>query len=150
MKLVKHQAFNISGLMVRTRNTDEMTESTAKIGSLWQRFYQEYENNITAGTNFYGVYTNYESDHNGFYDVIAGTDQTNEHHSASLFNHCTIAPGEYLVFSAQGEMPQTVIALWNEVWQYFERLPCDHQRAYTTDVEYYKNDTEIEIHISIL
>ncbi|HFG1933513.1 TPA: AraC family transcriptional regulator, partial [Vibrio cholerae] len=50
---------------------------------------------------------------------------------------------------ATGEMPQVVIDLWNEVWNYFASEHCPHERAYTTDFEYYKSANSVEISIAV-
>ncbi|EEY45345.1 bacterial transcription activator [Vibrio cholerae] len=54
-----------------------------------------------------------------------------------------------MTFSATGEMPQVVIELWGDVWRYFGSESCPYKRAYTTDFEYYKSASEVEISIAI-
>ncbi|HGS4803246.1 TPA: GyrI-like domain-containing protein, partial [Vibrio cholerae] len=61
----------------------------------------------------------------------------------------TVASGKYVTFSATGEIPQVVIELWGDVWRYFGSGSCPYKRAYTTDFEYYKSASEIEISIAI-
>ena len=57
--------------------------------------------------------------------------------------------GKYVTFSASGEMPQTLIDLWGEVWSYFSAENCLYERAYTTDFEYYKSAHEVEVSIAV-
>lgn len=56
--------------------------------------------------------------------------------------------GEYLVFSATGPMPQTVLQTWGVVWQYFQSNPSV-QRSYGTDFEVYSGADTVAIHIGV-
>jgi|GEM_PF-4538289 len=44
------------------------------------------------------------------------------------------------------EMP---IETWGKIWEYFSNENSQYIRAYKTDFEYYKNENEIEIYISV-
>lgn len=63
----------ISGLKIRTKNADEMNPKTAKIGALWQTFFTDAMPTLEP-TPLYGVYTNYESDARGEFDVLVGVE----------------------------------------------------------------------------
>jgi predicted transcriptional regulator YdeE len=92
----------------------------------------------------YGVYYDYQSDMDGEFSVLAGSQAPQAGCSdVSLF------AGDYLKFSARGEMPQSVIALWTEVWRYFTSPECQYQRCYLTDYEVYSGGDNIEIYIGI-
>ena len=145
MKIVKYENTVVKGIAVRTDNASEMNPSTAKIGALWEEFYQQIAPHLSEKSNVFGLYTNYESDHNGAFDVVACSDVLGKNNASSF----QIQSGHYLVFKGAGEMPQAVIDLWNKVWEYFESESCEHTRAFTSDFELYKNDKEIEIYISI-
>jgi len=41
------------------------------------------------------------------------------------------------------------MATWSKIWEYFANKNSQYKRAYKTDFEYYKNQHEIEIYISI-
>ncbi len=141
-------SFQVTGFSLRTKNADEMNPSTAKIGQLWEKFYTEAYPKLTSDSKVYGVYTHYESDATGAFDVIACADTL----QPSMFNDAiplSIASGNYLKFSATGTLPQAVIELWEQVWHYFSASNCPHTRAYTTDFEYYKSDNEVEIFIAL-
>lgn len=148
MKKQYVEGFDLSGMTVRTQNSDEMKSETAKIAPLWQQFYQDFGAKLNQQTNVYGVYSNYESDHNSFYDISAALNGLPKEDLAGT-ETISIASGNYLVFSATGEMPQVVMGLWQEIWQYFEKGDATYQRAYTTDFEHYKSANEIEIYIAI-
>lgn len=148
MERVEVNSFKVTGFVVRTSNADEMNPTTAKIGALWESFYQNASSQITNESKVYGLYTNYESDETGTYEVVACSNTLSTEALANT-SEFQIASGKYLKFSGKGEMPQAVIELWGEVWQYFSSNSCNEVRAYTTDFEYYKSNDEIEIYISI-
>ncbi|MBY0385545.1 GyrI-like domain-containing protein [bacterium] len=138
----------VFGLKTRTKNADEMNPSTAKIGGLWQNFFSQRGPLLKSNSKVYGVYTNYESDMNGSFDVYAGADSLEKSNLPNL-ETVSIQKGKYLVFSSKGGMPQAVITAWTEIWNYFSSPSCPHQRAYTTDFEFYKSDREVEVFIAI-
>lgn len=148
MNTIDVSSFQVAGLVVRTSNADEMNPSTAKIGKLWEAFYKVASLKLTPDSNVYGLYTNYESDANGEFDVVACSDtlSASELENARDFQ---IPSGKYLKFSGTGEMPKTVIVVWGQIWDYFNANDCFHRRAYTTDFEFYKSNDEVEIYISI-
>lgn len=141
--VLKHvDSFTVTGLTVRTKNSDEFNPETAKLPNLWQQF---YASNPIANTTIFGVYSGYESDANGSYDVTAGT--LNNNHGTEL-NAVKINSGNYLVFQGKGAMPQTVIETWKRVWDYFT-VDSPYQRCFMTDFEEYKNDDEVAIFIGV-
>lgn len=136
----------IYGVSTRTKNIDEMNPKTSKIGEIWQKFYQT----VKCEEKVYGIYFNYESDANGEFDVLAGCEIFNEDLSS-----VKIKKGKYLVFNKLYEennhdaKVQAVIETWGQIWEYFSNEDSKYKRAYKTDFEYYKNQNEIEIFISI-
>jgi len=44
---------------------------------------------------------------------------------------------------------QAIIETWGKIWEYFSDENSQYKRVYKTDFEYYKNQSEIEIYISI-
>ena len=139
-------AFRVSGLTVRTTNREESDPATARLGALWGRFFGEetYAStpNRTADTRIFGVYSAYESDANGAFDVTAGVVVTDGDGSIP------IEAGNYLVFNGQGEMPQMVISTWQRIWQYFEAHP-NVARSYRSDFEAYEGPDKVAIHIGV-
>ena len=136
------------GYSVRTTNANEQNPATAKIGSIWEKFFTVALPKLTAQSKVYGVYTNYESDHTGEFDVIACANTLSTDTLADSVS-VQMEAGKYLIFAAQGQMPQAVIGLWGEVWEYFGTANCEHTRSFTTDFEFYKGADEIEIYIAI-
>ena len=141
----------IYGVSTRTTNANEMDPQTAKIGAVWQKFDSTVDVNYKDGERVYGVYYNYESDANSAFDVLAGYETAND-----SLDMVQIKKGKYLVFSKDFEQTdehtriQAVIETWGRVWEYFSNENSEYKRAYQTDFEFYKNQNEIEIYISIL
>lgn len=149
VKLKTVEPFTVAGLQVRTRNTDEQQPDTARIGPMWQRFFTEgLFDTIPARQSesfVYGVYSNYESDATGHFDVTAGVqvDATSAGYPA-----VDIEGGDYLVFSAKGPMPDCVIQTWGLIWAYFADNP-QTLRRFTTDFEVYSGPDSVAIYIGV-
>ncbi|RIX74672.1 GyrI-like domain-containing protein [Acidovorax cavernicola] len=141
-----HDAFRVSGLTARTTNREENDPATARIGALWNRFFgeQTYESTPqrTGDTRIFSVYSAYESDAHGAFDVTAGVAVSAGADSVA------IESGDYLVFTGRGEMPQMVIATWQRIWQYFEAHP-EVVRRYRSDFEVYEGPDAVAIHIGV-
>lgn len=150
MKTVEIETRAVWGLSVRTRNADELLADTARIGPLWADFAAQIAPHLTQGTRVYGIYHGYESDAQGAFDVLAGTDVVPPAKGDSFaLTRIDIAPGTYLVFDAPGTMPQAVVDAWTCIWHYFADPLCPHQRTYTTDFECYAPDGLTEIFIGV-
>jgi predicted transcriptional regulator YdeE len=150
MKIVEMDEKVIYGISIRTTNSNEMNPETAKIGKTWQKFDNEVIVDYQNGERVYGVYYNYESDLNGEFSVLAGYEKSN-----SALEAVTLQKSKYIVFEAKAKSNdddariQAVIATWGEIWQYFNDINSEFKRAYKTDYEHYKHQTEIDIYISI-
>jgi len=147
MKIVQIDEKHINGISIRTTNENEMNSEKARIGALWQTFDNNVSVDYKNGKRVYGIYYNYESDANGEFSVLAGTDQNDT--STDELEKINILSGQYLVFEAKGEMPQVVIDTWGKIWTYFSNEEAEYKRTYTTDFEYYKNQNEIEVCIAV-
>lgn len=145
-------AFRVAGISVRTRNSDEMDSATARIGGLWDRFFDEsWEHKLPrpgADARIFGVYSAYESNEHGAYDVTAGVAAPPGAELVGGAGTVEIEAGEYLVFHGQGAMPQMVLDAWGEVWRYFSRHP-QVQRRFGTDFEAYDAVDRVAIHIGV-
>ncbi|STQ91185.1 GyrI-like domain-containing protein [Iodobacter fluviatilis] len=147
-KRLEVSGFTVAGISVRTKNSDEFNPTTARIARLWQQFFSE---NLVEkipdrleNSPVYGVYSGFESDANGFYDLTAGVSV----HQSSDFTPVTIQPGSYLVFEGVGPMPGAVIQAWGQVWAYFEQNP-QIKRSYQSDFESYIGPAEVHIYIGV-
>ena len=126
--------FAVAGLTVRTTNREESVPAGGRIPGLWARFFGENvmgrtPHRDTADLRNFGVYSGYESDANGAFDVTAGVAVTE---GAAV----QVEAGDYLVFDASGVMPQAVLTAWAQAWQYFEAHP-EVKRRYRSDFEAY-------------
>jgi predicted transcriptional regulator YdeE len=176
-KLVPIDAFTVRGIRARTQNSDEADPSRAKLGALWGRFFAqglaEKIPHRASGSPIYGVYSSYESDATGRYDLTAGvaieaSDASRERASSSAssgrstsarqgtatfgssddFSTVTVEAGDYLVFEAKGPMPQVVIDTWRAIHEHFAR-DARMKRKYTTDFEVYRAMDGVAIHIAV-
>lgn len=144
--LQRLDAFRVAGPSARTTNSAENDPRTARIAGLWSRFFNEriYEKtpNRLADMRLFGVYSGYESDADGAYDVTAGVAMAEGPEAVR------IESGDYLVFSGQGEMPQLVRSAWQAIWAYFDAHP-ELTRRYRSDFEAYSAPDQVAIHIGI-
>ncbi|WP_440465324.1 GyrI-like domain-containing protein [Psychrobacter sp. ASPA161_6] len=134
------EAIVCKGLSARTTNNAEISHDTAKLGRLWQKFYQNHVKSLPEGEDIYGVFHNYESDDLvGAFDVVASwkVDSEQDQQSAGNLVTVSIPAGKYLVFSEQGRMPNTVMNAWENAWTYFNDPSCEHTRTYQVDFEQY-------------
>ncbi|WP_076998750.1 GyrI-like domain-containing protein [Variovorax sp. KK3] len=146
-QLQRHAGLAIAGLTIRTSNHEESDPHSARISKLWTRFFDE---RVYAATphrvddmRLYGVYSAYESDACGAFDLTTGVAVSGG--AAAV----KVEAGDYLVFSGQGEMPHMVLALWDSIWQYFEQHP-DVRRSYRSDFEAYSGPDQVAIHIGVI
>ena len=141
----------VSGIHARTTNLQELNPLSAKIAPLWGRVFSEalLEKipNRSDEATVYGVYSGYESDFMGAFDVTAGV-VVSKTTSDAQWHSVELQTGDYLVFTAKGAMPQTVVQTWAAVWQYFQSNPAI-QRSYGTDFEVYRGGDEVAVHIGI-
>ncbi|WP_419769898.1 MAG: GyrI-like domain-containing protein [Candidatus Marinarcus sp.] len=147
MKVTRVKNLMISGLSVITNNTLEFESENGKIPQLWNDYIEKnvYGNtfNKTKSQYMYGVYSDYTSDATGDYVVTVGVEVSKPK------NAIVIEDERYLVFSKKGELPDVVVELWEEIWNYFEGN-SEYERAFSVDFEKYTKEDEIEIFISIL
>ncbi|WP_085707610.1 GyrI-like domain-containing protein [Pseudomonas sp. B35(2017)] len=141
--------FTVAGLRVRTTNQAEHAGHTAKIGPMWGRFFQEGLAEAIPGklteSPVYGVYSAYESDASGAFDVTAGVAVADPQGD---FESVRVESGEYLVFEGQGVLPDAVIATWGRIWRYFEANP-QIKRRYATDFEAYTGLESVAVYIGV-
>lgn len=153
--IVQIPAFSVTGLAVRTRNSEEMNPAIARLGGLWNRFFsQSWERKLPAcggdDDRLFGVYSGYESNEHGAFDVTAGVaaavpDLAQAVPGAACVD---IEAGDYLVFTGEGEMPKMVIDTWVRIWHYFADNP-QMQRRFGTDFEAYEGPDKVAIHIGV-
>lgn len=146
MKVTRIKKLMISGISTVTNNEFEMNEDNGKIAKLWEEYFAKdiYKATFNKATkdSMYGVYSEYESDLTGNYKVTVGVEVTKPK------NAIVIEDAKYLIFNKQGELPEVVVDLWEEIFDYFENN-SEYERAYKVDFEKYAKEDEVEIYISI-
>jgi predicted transcriptional regulator YdeE len=142
----------VAGLATRTRNTDEADPAKARIPKLWGQFTtQNWAERLGQGGALgptVAVYSAYESDVSGSYQILIGRELAGSSPVTPPLQVVDIPAGQYLVFSCSGPLPGAVIEGWRAVWAFFER-PDAPRRAYTADFEAYLEPERIEIWIAV-
>jgi len=153
-RLVERKEMRVMGIRVRTLNSNETNLKSAKIPGLWNRFYEE---NIKAKIPhrldpdvILGVYSSYENDYLGEYDLLIGA-QVSDLEMVSGLSSQIILPSKYLVFKAKGQMPRAVMATWAEIWNYFATNSTPYHRSYTADFEWYHaaKPSEVDLFVAV-
>jgi predicted transcriptional regulator YdeE len=136
------------GLELRTNNE----ECSLAMPAHKEKFFKEntlakIPNKING--NIIALYTDYEGDFTKPYSWILGSEVSSLEQVPEGLVGKTIAASKYAVYTTQGEFPQGLIAVWQEIWK------SDLQRAYTSDYEVYRSDfdpqrnPEVKVYIAI-
>jgi predicted transcriptional regulator YdeE len=152
-RLVSRKAATVVGIGVATSNAAETNPATGKIGGLWTRFHEDDLLHKIPGKQApaapLAVYTDYESDQSGAYRLIVGAAVVDGGAPVPEgLQRATIPAGTYLLFEAEGEMPNVVIDTWKTIWNHFSDS-SSHVRAYATDFEMYPGPGVVQIYVSI-
>ena len=146
-EIVNLKEKKVAGLNIRTNNNDPNMNKS--IGELWNKFFKEgiftaIENKINDKT--IGLYSDYESDYNGDYDMSVGCEISNDEKIPTGTILKIIPAGNYAKFVVKGQMQKAVYEFWQKHCQ------MNLERAYTCDFEEYINtdidNAEIHIYIS--
>lgn len=151
-QLVKKDETQVVGIQVRTSNQMEMDQTTARIPGLWQKFLRERlmdkMPNRTDTQYIYGVYSDYESEHDAFYSLLVGVEVDTLDNVPDGMIALTIPAAKYSVFTARGRMPDALIETWGHIWQYFSEI-SEYTRSYTTDFELHDKNKRDQVDIYI-
>ncbi|MEI5991951.1 hypothetical protein A5881_003490 [Enterococcus termitis] len=109
----------IKGIKIRTNN-DRLDE----IIGLWNQV-----PTMKLEGDFYAVYSNYESNFKGDYDLLVGNEQ------AEYTDFTVITTGDYVEIPVKDANPQSVGEAWQAIWKDED---LEKKRSYQTDLEYYK------------
>jgi predicted transcriptional regulator YdeE len=136
------------GLELRTNNE----ECSLAMPAHKDRFFKEnifstIPNKING--NILALYTDYEGDYTKPYSWILGCEVSNLDEVPEGLVGKVIPESKYAVFTTQGEFPQGLIIVWQDIWK------SDLQRLYTSDFEVYRRDfdpqqnPEVKVYIAI-
>jgi len=134
-------ALTVVGIATRTSN-----QRLDEIGLLWQCF---YATGVAAhvvsrlDTRVYSVYSDYESDADGEYNLLIGCAVSPDAQVPNGMTKKTVLASQYAVFEASGELPAGIVAAWREVWS------SELDRSYDTDFERYEEDGTATVHVGI-
>jgi predicted transcriptional regulator YdeE len=124
---------SIIGISRRTSNADG--RSVKDIPAAWTDFLQSNASakikNRALPPSMYAVYSDYESDWRGEYSYLIGCGVTRAGIVPKGMDVRHIPAQTYAVFTARGQMPDEVFAVWSAIW--LSGLP----RTYTFDFEVY-------------
>jgi len=142
------EGFLVTGIAIRT--TNQGGQAYLDISELWGKFMgnqlaETIGNKLSD--DIYCVYTDYESDHTGYYTVILGCKVGSADNLEGGFTSVKVPPATYQVYKPEGELPDSIITEWEYIWEHAD------DRAYTADFECYRTGaagkSEAEIYISI-
>ena len=114
---------------------------TSRIAELWQRLMTSGQGPIPGDEqSIFSVYTNYDSDENGAYDVILGKQVSEELTTQAEPRRTVVIPtANYVVFQAANATADSIKAAWQDVYRHFHQA-TDFRRAFTFDFEKYSDD----------
>lgn len=151
MKKIKLDGFNVIGIKIRTTNKD--MQVAKDIPAFWQQFMSEnivekIPNKLDASV--YAIYTNYESDYTGAYDMILGCKVSSVEEVPSGMILQEFSADTYAEYISKGKMSDNIVYnTWTEIWN------SDIDRSYHADFEIYgekaqnPEDMEVPIYVSI-
>jgi predicted transcriptional regulator YdeE len=142
--------FFLLGISVRTTNQNGQAEKD--IDELWCRF---MDDNILLqivdrlSDEVYCVYTDYETDHNGFYTVVLGCRVNSLDNIPVGLISLIVAPGTYSRYTAKSWVSGRVAQTWQHIWS------SNLNRKFTTDFDVYgiktqnPEDSRVEIYVGV-
>lgn len=130
--------FTVIGIAARTDNAKEST-ADGIIPKQWQKFFGEgipAKISGTTGTNFYAVYSDYASHHNGEYTYIVGQVVKDGTAAPNGLVVKQLPAGKYAVFTTEvGPFAKVIPDAWQRIFKLEEEGKL--KRAYKTDFEIY-------------
>jgi predicted transcriptional regulator YdeE len=123
----------VVGLSCRTATADG--RSGQDVPALWGEFLKQkvpakIQNRVVPPV-IYAVYSDYASDWRGEFTYLLGCGVTRTGTVPEGMEVCQIPAQTYAVFTAKGQMPDEVLAIWCLVWL------SELSRTYTYDFEVY-------------
>jgi len=150
IEIIEQPEFRLAGVSVRT--TNQNGQSQKDIGALWARVMSDnllQKIGDKASHDTYCVYTDYETDHTGFYIALIGCKINSLANITEGFTGITMPAGKYQVYTLSGKFPENVHEAWLEIWN------SDVERKYTADFDLYSanaksfEETEVKIYLAI-
>lgn len=146
------QSFQLIGLSLNKKTTNENGQANIDCGGLWQAFITGNYAEMISGkldNDILAVYHDYDGDYTQPFAYFIGCRVENGTEVPAGMDSLTINAGKYQHFLAKGQVPDCIAKVWQEIWN------ADMNRAYGTDFEvYYEksqnwSDAEIDVYISV-
>ena len=139
--LRNESAMTVLGIYARAENANP-----EKIGDLWRRFHAlggagAIESRLNDAV--YCVYCEYETDLAGAFTVLIGCQVDMDAGVPDEMKKIEIAGGKFAVFEVVGEVPQSILDAWSEIWQ----TPLN--RRYEADYDRYGADGNVTVHVGV-
>jgi predicted transcriptional regulator YdeE len=100
--------------------------------------------------DIYCIYTDYESDHSGWYTAVLGCRVKQEDGLPEGLVVAKVPEGNYRVYTPVGEFPANIASTWRYIWQ------DNIDRSYLADFDLYKagsksfGETEAEVYLGVV
>lgn len=138
---IQKPAMQLMGLALRTNNATEQDPLQGKIFPCIQKYFHGNLANQMPGRKAPGTtfcaYTNYESDHTGYYTYFVGEEVESLDNVPEGFDTLIIPAQTYIKFTnGPGPMPGVIRDAWFAIWDMSEE-ELGGTRAYLTDFEIY-------------
>lgn len=152
MSTIKVEGFELVGLALPQKTTNENGLAMTDCASLWNQFVKgNYAFNIKnkIGTEVYAVYHDYDGDHTKPFAFFVGVKVAPGSVTPAGMDRLVIPGNEYQVFVAKGKVPESIGTAWVDIWK------SGVNRAYATDFEVYgekskdPSSAEVNIYISV-
>lgn len=150
IELTSLTGFHIVGISVRTTNQNGQAEGD--IAALWTKFMDDdVMSQIPSrlSDDIYSVYTDYETDHTGFYTAILGCKVVALDHIPEGLTSVSIPADTYQAHHLGGTFPNNIGEAWQHIWENAS------DRKYTTDFDLYTfssesfAETDVKIYVAV-
>lgn len=150
MESVVENSMVVAGV---TTQIDDLSQSNKSLADLWHRFWKEnLPAKITNRSNntIYVIYHDYQDGINKGYAATIGYRVNHIDESPSELTIIVIPQQRYHVFTAHGNLPESVTKTWKKIMQ------ANLQRTFSYDFEIYDEraqnpqDAIVDIYVSIL
>lgn len=134
------------------RTTNQNGQSQKDIGALWSRIMKDdllQKIKDKASDDTYCVYTDYETDHTGYYIALIGCKINSLANITEGFIGMIIPASKYQVYTLSGKFPENVHEAWQEIWA------SDVERKYSADFDLYGanaksfEETGVKIYLAV-
>jgi predicted transcriptional regulator YdeE len=147
METINLAGFQLIGLKLKNKTSNEHGQSSIDCGNLWRKFEAEdlvQSIPVRLGEAIYAVYFEYEGDFTQPFSYFIGCKVNWDAEVPQGMDGLQVPAKQYCKMVAKGVMPDCVASCWKEIWS------SNISRAYHHDFEVYDgrskdwNNVEIE------